>query len=102
MPKFSGSKHCCLRISSAGGTPMLINKWNGISNKILPRPQRSLDIVGNGYKKGQVDFLHVLTSHVAYIRVNRSNIIVGRVTSCHDFDRWNVAFGQPDARIVYN
>ena len=38
--------------------------------QILPRAQQSLDLVGAGYREGQVDFLALLTSQRTYIRVN--------------------------------
>jgi cobalt-zinc-cadmium efflux system outer membrane protein len=41
-------------------------------NEILPRAQRSLDLVTRGYGEGQVDYLTLLTSQRTYIRVNLS------------------------------
>jgi cobalt-zinc-cadmium efflux system outer membrane protein len=38
--------------------------------KILPRAQKSIDLVGLGYSQQQVDFLTLLTSQRTYIRVN--------------------------------
>jgi outer membrane protein, heavy metal efflux system len=38
--------------------------------QILPRAQQSWDLVGEGYRQGQVDFLALLTSQRTYIRVN--------------------------------
>lgn len=38
--------------------------------EILPRAQKSLDLVTRGYASGQVDFLTLLTSQRTYIRVN--------------------------------
>lgn len=42
------------------------------TDSILPRAQRSLDIVTRGYATGQVDFLTLLTSQRTYIRANLS------------------------------
>jgi cobalt-zinc-cadmium efflux system outer membrane protein len=42
------------------------------TDSILPRAQRSLDIVTRGYSAGQVDFLTLLTSQRTYIRTNLS------------------------------
>jgi cobalt-zinc-cadmium efflux system outer membrane protein len=38
--------------------------------EILPRAQNSLDLLGTGYREGQVDFQTLLTSQRTYIRVN--------------------------------
>jgi cobalt-zinc-cadmium efflux system outer membrane protein len=38
--------------------------------QILPRAQQSWDLVGRGYREGQVDFLVLLTSQRTYTRVN--------------------------------
>jgi cobalt-zinc-cadmium efflux system outer membrane protein len=38
--------------------------------QILPRAEQSWDLVGRGYREGQVDFLVLLTSQRTYIRVN--------------------------------
>ena len=42
--------------------------------QILPRAQRSLDLVGQGYREGQTDFLSLLTSQRTYIRTNLAYI----------------------------
>jgi outer membrane protein, heavy metal efflux system len=42
--------------------------------EILPRAQSSLDLVGTGYREGQVDFQTLLTSQRTYIRVNLAYI----------------------------
>ena len=39
-------------------------------NEILPRADKSIDLVGEGYRVGQVDFLALLTSQRTFIRVN--------------------------------
>ena len=39
-------------------------------NEILPRADRSIGLVAEGYRAGQVDFLALLTSQRTYIRVN--------------------------------
>jgi cobalt-zinc-cadmium efflux system outer membrane protein len=38
--------------------------------QILPRAQQAWDLVGRGYREGQVDFLVLLTSQRTYTRVN--------------------------------
>jgi cobalt-zinc-cadmium efflux system outer membrane protein len=38
--------------------------------EILPRAQKSLDLVTRGYREGQVDYLILLTSQRTYIRAN--------------------------------
>jgi outer membrane protein TolC len=39
-------------------------------NEILPRADRSIELLGEGYRAGQADFLPLLTSQRTYIRVN--------------------------------
>ncbi len=39
-------------------------------NEILPRADRSIQLVAEGYRAGQVDFLALLTSQRTFIRVN--------------------------------
>jgi cobalt-zinc-cadmium efflux system outer membrane protein len=39
-------------------------------NEILPRADRSIALLGEGYRAGQTDFLPLLTSQRTYIRVN--------------------------------
>jgi cobalt-zinc-cadmium efflux system outer membrane protein len=47
---------------------------NRYQQQILPRAKQSLDLVGAGYREGQVDYLTVLTSQRTYIRVNLAYI----------------------------
>jgi cobalt-zinc-cadmium efflux system outer membrane protein len=43
-------------------------------NEILPRSQRSIDLVTRGYEAGEVDYLMLLTSQQTYVRVNLAYI----------------------------
>jgi outer membrane protein, heavy metal efflux system len=43
-------------------------------NEILPRAQRSIDLVTRGYEAGEVDYLMLLTSQQTYVRVNLAYI----------------------------
>jgi outer membrane protein, heavy metal efflux system len=47
---------------------------NRYREQIVPRAERSLDLVGAGYREGQVDFLTLLTGQRTYIRVNLAYI----------------------------
>lgn len=40
------------------------------AHKIIPRAERSLELVSEGYDKGQVDYLTQLNSQTTYLRVN--------------------------------
>ena len=44
------------------------------SQKIVPKAQRSLDLVTNGYEKGQVEYLTLLTSQQTYVQVTLAYI----------------------------
>jgi cobalt-zinc-cadmium efflux system outer membrane protein len=43
-------------------------------DEIVPRAQRTIDLVGAGYREGQVDFTSLLTGQRTYIRVNLAYI----------------------------
>jgi cobalt-zinc-cadmium efflux system outer membrane protein len=43
-------------------------------NDLLPRAQKSLDLVGQGFRAGQADFLDTLISQRTFIRLNLAYI----------------------------
>jgi cobalt-zinc-cadmium efflux system outer membrane protein len=44
------------------------------SQKIVPKADRSLDLVTNGYEKGQVEYLTLLTAQQTYVQVTLAYI----------------------------
>lgn len=44
------------------------------SQRMVPRAKRSLELVTNAYKQGQVDYLTQLTAQTMYLRVNLSHL----------------------------
>ena len=44
------------------------------SRRMIPKAKRSLNLVTDGYKKGQVEYLTLLNAHQTYLQVNLSHL----------------------------